>query len=71
MLINRRQTKLIKLGPYSLVTVIPWEIIKAWNLKKGDAIVTYQIDNLLVLTPLAHLGMTGEPRLVRHLELLT
>lgn len=68
MLINRRQSKLIQLGLTSLVTVVPWEIVTALNLRKGDPMVTYQLDGLMVLTPLAYLGEIGQPKLVKYLE---
>lgn len=65
--IIRRATK-ARLAGTSLISTIPWEIRKAWNLRVGDQLVNYQIEGVMLTVPLAYLGMIGEPRLV---EVLT
>lgn len=51
----------------SLVVTIPHLIAKEWNLKPGDPMAIYLIDNQAVLVPLAYLGIIGEPEMVRRL----
>jgi hypothetical protein len=51
-----------------MTTTIPHQLCREWNLKPGDPVVTYQIDGLWVLVPLAYLGVIGEPKLVQHLS---
>lgn len=49
----------------SMTTTIPKAIVDNWNLKEGDQTVIYQIEGMMVVCPLAYLGMVGEPKLVR------
>lgn len=51
----------------SLIVTIPHLIAKEWNLKPGDQLVVYLIDNQAVLVPLAYLGILGEPEMVKRL----
>lgn len=51
----------------SLVTTLPYSLCQALNLKENDRLVLYQFDGILVVVPLAYLGVIGEPELIRRL----
>ena len=65
-LITRLDSKARKVGT-SLVTTIPHGIVRAWSLRENDRLVIYQLDNQLLIVPLAYLGEIGEPALLRQL----
>lgn len=69
-LFNRTSSKLRKVGNSNVITV-PYHLVQEWNLKANDQLVLYQLDGLLVMVPLAYLGVAGEHPLIRKLIDLT
>lgn len=66
-LINRWVTKARWVGT-SLTTTLPAQMCREWNVRGGDPLVTYQMDGVLLILPLAYLGVNGEHRLIKLLR---
>jgi len=64
---HRMPTKIRKVGTSHVITV-PWQIVKAFNLKQGDPMVIYTKDHQLVVVPLAYVAEIGIPPVVHGWE---
>ena len=61
IILNRLDTKVRKVGT-SYVTTIPWQVRTFWNLKEGDRLIHYQLNEMLAIFPLAEIGINGQPK---------
>ncbi len=66
-LVNRWWTKARAVG-HSTVMTLHQPICLQWQLKPGDALVTYQLEGILLVMPLDYLRTVGEPQLLQYLQ---